>query len=63
MDTDSQLKILTSNIEKLEKLIDDLNDNVDSKRKKIRFLENVLGSGSFQLRKSEKNIVQFRRKS
>lgn len=31
--------------------------------KKIRFLENVLGSGSFQLRKSEKNIVQFRRKS
>ena len=31
--------------------------------KKIRFLENVLGSGNFQLRKTEKNIVPFRRKS
>ena len=39
MDHDSQIKLLTSNIEKLEKLVDDLNDNVDSKRKKINFLK------------------------
>ena len=39
MDPDSQMKLLTSNIEKLEKLIDDLIDNVDSKRKKIEFLK------------------------
>ena len=39
MDPDSQIILLTSNIEKLEKLIDDLIDNVDSKRKKIQFLK------------------------
>ena len=39
MDHDLQIKSLVSNIEKLEKLIDDLIDNVDSKRKKIEFLK------------------------
>ena len=39
MEIDSQTKLLLSNIEKLEKLIDDLIDNVDSKRKKIEFLK------------------------
>ena len=36
---DSQIKLLKSNIEKLEKLVDDLIDNVDSKKKKIEFLK------------------------
>ena len=44
MDPDSQIKLLTSNIEKLEKLIDDLHDNVDSKRKRIRFLKDQIES-------------------
>ena len=44
MDTSSQLKLLTSNVEKLEKIIDDLIDNVDSKRKKIRFLKDQIES-------------------
>ena len=39
MDISSQVKLLTSNIEKLEKLLDDLIDNVDSKKKKIEFLK------------------------
>jgi len=39
MKIDSQTKLLLSNIEKLEKLIDDLIDNVDSKRRKIEFLK------------------------
>ena len=39
MDSDSQIKLLASNIEKLEQLIDDLIDNVDSKGKKIVFLK------------------------
>ena len=39
MNPDSQIKILKSNIEKLEKLVDDLIDNVDSKKKKIEFLK------------------------
>ena len=39
MNPDSQIKLLKSNIEKLEKLVDDLIDNVDSKRKKIEFLK------------------------
>ena len=30
MDPDLQVKLLTSNLEKLEKLVDDLNDNIDS---------------------------------
>ena len=44
MDTSSQLKLLISNVEKLEKIIDDLTDNVDSKRKKIRFLKDQIES-------------------
>ena len=44
MDPDSQIILLTSNIEKLEKLIDDLIDNVDSKRKKIEFLKEHIES-------------------
>ena len=39
MNHDSQIKSLLFKIEKLEKLIDDLIDNVDSKRKKIEFLK------------------------
>tara|TARA_B100001245_G_scaffold6264_1_gene4435 strand:+ start:675 stop:857 length:183 start_codon:yes stop_codon:yes gene_type:complete len=39
MNPDSQIKLLKSNIEKLEKLVDDLIDNVDSKKKKIEFLK------------------------
>ena len=39
MNPDSQIKLLESNIEKLEKLVDDLIDNVDSKKKKIEFLK------------------------
>ena len=44
MDPDLQIKLLTSNIQKLEKLIDDLIDNVDSKSKKIRFLKDQIES-------------------
>ena len=44
MDRDSQIKLLASNIEKLEKLIDDLIDNVDSKGKKIEFLKEQIES-------------------
>ena len=39
MDTDLKIKLLASNIEKLENLVDDLIDNVESKRKKIAFLK------------------------
>tara|TARA_B100002003_G_C14004795_1_gene484935 strand:- start:476 stop:658 length:183 start_codon:yes stop_codon:yes gene_type:complete len=42
MDKNSQLILLTSNVEKLEKLLDDLVDNVESKRKKIRFLKDQI---------------------
>ena len=44
MDTSSQLKLLKSNIEKLEKLVDDLIDNVDSKKRKIEFLKEQIVS-------------------
>ena len=44
MDLDSRIKLLKSNIEKLEKLFDDLSDNVDSKRKKIRILKEQIES-------------------
>ena len=44
MDTSSQIKLLTSTVEKLEKLVDDLIDNVDSKSKKIRFLKGQIES-------------------
>jgi len=39
MDPDLQIKLLKSNIEKLEKLVDDLIDNIESKNKKIEFLK------------------------
>jgi predicted nucleic acid-binding Zn-ribbon protein len=42
MDKNSQLILLASNVEKLEKLLDDLADNVESKRKKIRFLKDQI---------------------
>ena len=44
MNPDSQIKLLKSNIEKLEKLVDDLIDNVDSKKKKIEFLKEEIVS-------------------
>jgi len=44
MDSDSQIKLLKSNIEKLEKLVDDLIDNVDSKKRKIEFLKEQIVS-------------------
>jgi len=49
MDPDSQIILLTSNIEKLEKLIDDLIDNVDSKRKKIQFLKEQIESNIIKI--------------
>ena len=39
MDPDLQIKLLKSNIEKLEKVVDDLIDNIESKNKKIEFLK------------------------
>ena len=39
MHSDLQIKLLKSNIEKLEKLVDDLIDNIESKNKKIEFLK------------------------
>ena len=39
MNSELHIKLLKSNIEKLEKLVDDLIDNVDSKKKKIEFLK------------------------
>ena len=36
---DSQLKLLSLNIEKLEKMIEDLVDSVESKDQKIKFLK------------------------
>ena len=44
MDSDSQIKLLKFNIEKLEKLVDDLIDNVDSKKRKIEFLKEQIVS-------------------
>ena len=44
MDKVQQIKLLRSNIEKLEKLLDDLIDNVDSKSKKISFLKDQIDS-------------------
>ena len=44
MDKAPQIKLLISNIEKLENLLDDLIDNVDSKSKKIRFLKDQIES-------------------
>ena len=44
MKNDLKIKLLASNIEKLEKLIDDLLDNVESKRKKISFLKDQIDS-------------------
>ena len=49
MDPDSQIILLTSNIEKLEKLIDDLIDNVDSKRKKLQFLKEQIESNIIKI--------------
>ena len=49
MDPDSQIILLTSNIEKLEKLIDDLSDNVDSKRKEIQFLKEQIESNIIKI--------------
>ena len=56
MDNNSQIKSLVSNIEKLEKLIDDLIDNVDSKRKKIRFLKDQIESN---VQKIDKIISEY----
>ena len=44
MDQDLQIKLLISNIKKLEKLIDDLIDNFDSKRKKVEYLKEQIAS-------------------
>ena len=44
MDQDIQIKLLISNIKKLEKLIDDLIDNFDSKRKKVEYLKEQIAS-------------------
>ena len=44
MDKVPHIKLLRLNIEKLEKLLDDLIDNVDSKSKKIRFLKGQIES-------------------
>ena len=44
MDQDLQIKLLISNIQKLEKLIDDLIDNFDSKRKKVEYLKEQIAS-------------------
>ena len=49
MKIDSQTKLLLSNIEKLEKLIDDLIDNVDSKRKKLQFLKEQIESNIIKI--------------
>ena len=38
------LKILTSNMDKLEKLVDELGDNLASKEKKIKFLKEQIES-------------------
>ena len=55
MDPDTQIKLLTSSIEKLEKLIDDLHDNVDSKRKKIGFLKEQI---EFNIKKIDQIISE-----
>ena len=44
MDQDIQIKLLISNIKKLEKLIDDLIDNFDSKRRKVEYLKEQIAS-------------------
>ena len=56
MDPDLQIKLLTSNLEKLEKLVDDLNDNIDSKRKKIRFLKDQI---EFNIKNIDKIISEY----
>ena len=44
MNSELHIKLLKSNIEKLEKLVDDLIDNVDSKKKKIEFLKEQIAT-------------------
>ena len=44
MDKVPQIKLLRSHIEKLENLLDDLIDNVESKSEKIRFLKGQIES-------------------
>ena len=41
---DLQIKELYSNIEKIDEIIEDLTDNVESKRKKISFLKEQIES-------------------
>ncbi len=55
MDKVPQIKLLRSNIEKLEKLLDDLIDNVDSKSTKIRFLK---GQIEYNVEKIDKIISE-----
>ena len=44
MDQDIQLKELNLNIDKIDEIIDDLIDNLESKRKKIDYLKEQIES-------------------
>ena len=56
MDQELQIKLLISNIKKLEKLIDDLIDNFDSKRKKVEYLKEKI---AFNIKEIDKIIQKY----
>tara|TARA_B100001123_G_C15125943_1_gene953322 strand:+ start:507 stop:689 length:183 start_codon:yes stop_codon:yes gene_type:complete len=42
MDHESETKLLASNVKKLEKLIEDLTDSLESKTKKVEYLKDQI---------------------
>ena len=51
-----QIKLLISNIKKLENLVDDLIDNLDSKRKKVEYLKEKI---AFNIKEIDKIIQKY----
>jgi len=56
MDQELQIKLLISNIKKLENLVDDLTDNLDSKRKKVEYLKEKI---AFNIKEIDKIIQKY----
>ena len=56
MDQELQIKLLISNIKKLENLVDDLIDNLDSKRKKVEYLKEKI---AFNIKEIDKIIQKY----
>ena len=56
MDQELQIKLLISNIKKLENLVDDLIENLDSKRKKVEYLKEKI---AFNIKEIDKIIQKY----